>query len=153
VNRSLSFITPVVVDNAGLLRRFGDTISSPDPAKPHYPGETLSAQFVGANPRNNFRLEGTFASVEYFNQTLKEWVQVRNDSDWFLAYRWKRTSTILGTSEVTLEWEIEKGTNVGMYRFRYFGDSRTLTGKITAFEGTSGVFNVAGNTQGELARS
>jgi neutral ceramidase len=143
VNHSLSFITPVVVDRPSLLKRFGDTLSSPDPSKPHYAGETVSAKFVGANPRNNFRLEGTFAAVEHFNQTLKAWVQVRDDSDWFLVYRWKRTSTVLGTSEVTLSWEIEHGTFAGMYRFRYLGDAKALTGKITAFEGTSGVFNVA----------
>ncbi|ETI29580.1 hypothetical protein G647_02033 [Cladophialophora carrionii CBS 160.54] len=152
VNRSLSFITPVVVDHAGLFRRFGDTLASPDPAKAHYPGEIASARFVGANPRNNLRLEGTFASVEFFNDTVAEWVAVRSDRDWFLVYKWKRTSTALGTSEVTLEWEIERGTAPGMYRFRYFGDWKALTGKITAFEGTSGVFNIGEDSQGELVR-
>ena len=155
VNRSLSFITPVIVDNPGLLRKFGATLSSPDPANPHQPGDLISAKFVGANPRNNFRLEGTFASVEFFNTTINAWIQVRSDRDWFLTYRWKRTSTILGTSEVTLEWEIEPTTISGMYRFRYFGDSKSLTGHISAFEGQSGVFNVVGGDdtqQGELVR-
>ncbi|KAJ9611100.1 hypothetical protein H2200_004283 [Cladophialophora chaetospira] len=152
VNRSLSFITPVVVDRAGLLRKFGQALSSPDPGTLHHPGETVAAKFVGANPRNNLRLEATFASVELFNQTIKQWVQVRNDRDWFLVYKWKRTSTVRGTSEVTLEWEIEPGTAAGIYRFRYFGDSKSLTRHITAFEGTSGVFNVD-DTQGELART
>jgi hypothetical protein len=32
-----------------------------------------------------------------------------------------------------------------MYRFKYYGDAKALTGGITAFEGTSGVFNVAGD--------
>ena len=158
VNRSLSFITPVVVDRAGIFRRFGATLSSPDPEKHHRSGDVVSAKFIGANPRNNFRLEGTFASVEYFNETVSQWVQVRSDRDWFLVYRWKRTSTALGTSEVRLEWEIEPGTARGMYRFRYFGDSRALTGRITEFEGTSGVFNVAADTHrdffvDELVRS
>ncbi|KAH0835390.1 hypothetical protein AYO21_08634 [Fonsecaea monophora] len=145
VNRSLSFIRPVIVDHAGLLRRFGDTLASPEPAKPFRPGDIVSARFAGANPRNNFRLEGTFAAVERFDESRKEWVQVRSDSDWFLVYRWKRTSTTLGTSEVTLEWEIEPGTESGMYRFKYYGDSKSLTGQITEFEGTSGVFHVVGD--------
>ena len=156
-NRSLSFITPVVVDNAGLFRKFGAALSSPDPSKSYKPGALVSARFVGANPRNNFRLEWTFAAVEFLNVTLNQWVRVRSDRDWFLAYKWKRTSTVFGTSEVTLEWEIEPGTPSGMYRFRYFGDSKSLTGKITAFEGVSGVFDVfSGDTRedagGELAR-
>ena len=60
---------------------------------------------------------------------------------------------MLGTSEVTLEWEIEQSAETGTYRFRYFGDSKSLTGHITAFEGTSGVFNVVDDTQGELVRT
>lgn len=32
----------------------------------------------------------------------------------------------------------------GEYRFKYYGDSKaSFTGKITAFEGTSGVFMVS----------
>ncbi|KAJ9638108.1 hypothetical protein H2204_004419 [Knufia peltigerae] len=160
VNVSLSFITPVIVDNSGLLRRFGATLSSPDPAKQHTPGSIVSATFVGANPRNNFRLEGTFAAVERFDSDNGKWVQVRSDRDWYLAYKWKRLSTALGTSEVTLEWEIEPGTRSGMYRFRYYGDAKALGGQISAIEGTSGVFNVAGDNNkndaafwGELVRT
>ncbi|KIW18926.1 hypothetical protein PV08_03215 [Exophiala spinifera] len=160
VNASLSFITPVVVDNPGLLRRFGATLSSPDPAKQHTAGSVVSATFVGANPRNDFRLEGTFAAVERFDSDQGKWVQVRSDRDWFLVFKWKRLSTVLGTSEVTLTWEIEPGTRSGMYRFRYYGDAKSLGGKTTAIEGTSGVFNVASAENksdaafwGELVRS
>ncbi|EXJ84941.1 alkaline ceramidase [Capronia epimyces CBS 606.96] len=145
VNASWSFITPVVVDHAGLLRRFGQTLASPDPAKPFTPGTIVKAKFVGANPRNNFRLEGTFAAVEKYDSSSGSWVQVRSDRDWFLVYRWERINTALGTSEVSIEWEIEPGTETGMYRLKYYGDSRSLTGQITAFEGTGGVFNVAGD--------
>jgi len=145
-NNSLSFIRPVVVDNAGFLRRFGATLDSPDPSHQFTPGSVVSARFVGANPRNNFRLEETFAAVEKFDPSAGRWVRVRSDRDWFLVFRWARINTALGTSEVTLEWEIEPGTETGMYRFKYYGDSKSLTGTITAFEGTSGVFNVAGDT-------
>ncbi|KIX06802.1 uncharacterized protein Z518_04778 [Rhinocladiella mackenziei CBS 650.93] len=146
VNSSWSFITPVVVDNAGLLRKFGATLSSPDPSQSFTPGSIVKARFVGANPRNNFRLEGTFAAVEKFDSSAGRWVEVRSDRDWFLVYRWERISTTLGTSEVHIEWEIEPGTETGMYRLKYYGDRRSLAGEITAFEGTSGVFNVAGDS-------
>ncbi|KAK5238560.1 hypothetical protein LTR47_000303 [Exophiala xenobiotica] len=145
VNASLSFITPVVVDNPGFFRKFGATLSSPDPDKHHTSGSMVKASFVGANPRNNFHLEGTFAAVEKFDPAQGRWVQVRSDRDWYLVYKWNRKSTALGTSEVSLEWEIEYGTQAGMYRFKYYGDAKALTGGITAFEGTSGVFNVAGD--------
>lgn len=145
VNASLSFINPVVVDNAGLFRRFGQMLESPDPARAYPVGATVHALFVGANPRSNFRLEGTFAAVERFDPDDGRWVGVRSDRDWHLVYRWKRKSTTLGTSEVVIEWEIEPHTEAGMYRLKYYGDAKSLTGTITAFEGTSGVFNVGGD--------
>lgn len=148
VNNSLSFITGVVQDTAQLLKNFGDAVQSPDPEKIHAAGEVVTGKFVGANPRNNFRLEGTFAAVEVRNEATGEWEEVRNDKDWFLVYRWKRLSTVLGTSEVTLQWEIEPATPKGLYRLHYYGDSKSITGKITAFEGTSGVFNVDGAGSG-----
>ena len=98
--------------------------------KAAYPrGNTASAKFVGANPRNNLRLEGTFAAVEHLSQG--SWKRVRDDSDWDLIYRWKRTSTILGTSEVELSWEVgeDDGVEGGLYRFRYFGDRKPLEGE------------------------
>lgn len=149
VNNSLSFIRGVVQDSAGILKSFGDVLESPDPAKLHAAGEIARARFVGANPRNNFRLEGTFAAVEHRNDATGEWSQVRDDKDWFLVYKWKRISTILGTSEVTLEWEIEPGTPKGEYRLHYYGDAKSLVGgKITAFEGVSTVFSVDGGGSG-----
>jgi neutral ceramidase len=147
-NNSLSFIRGVVQDSPQILKSFGDSLDSPDPQKTYGAGENVSARFIGANPRNNFRLEGTFAAVECRNEATGEWEEVRNDKDWFLVYRWKRISTVLGTSEVTLEWEIEPGTPKGLYRMHYYGDAKSITGTITAFEGISGVFNVDGGGMG-----
>ena len=137
-----------MVDNPQFLKKFGQSLSSPDPNVDHRPGSILTAKFVGANPRNNLRLEQTFAAVEIFDRTSSKWVRVRDDRDWFLVYKWKRTSTILGSSEVTIEWEVEDSTATGMYRLKYYGDSKALGGKISAFEGTSGVFNVVGDGSG-----
>ncbi|KAK4918125.1 hypothetical protein LTR66_016896 [Elasticomyces elasticus] len=124
VNKSLSFINGVVVDNAG---------------------DVASATFVGANPRNNLRLEQTFAAVEVYDTTAGSWQQVRDDKDWHLVYHWVRKSTILGTSEVKIDWEIEDFMGAApteLYRIRYYGDSKSLGGSITAFEGVSGTFYV-----------
>ena len=159
VNKSLSFITPVIVDRAPFFKAFGDVLTNVRPR--YHAGETISATFVGANPRNNFRLDGTFAAVEKANEQDAIWEQVRSDEDWSLIYEWKRSSTALGTSEVTISWETKweigawgEGRETspttthhdlmtrnsdlqGLYRLRYYGDAKSLTGTITPFQGTS----------------
>ncbi|ODH13914.1 hypothetical protein ACO22_06804 [Paracoccidioides brasiliensis] len=151
-NTSYSFISPVVLDTAPLLMSFGDVISSPDESKTYKPGETVNTTFVGANPRNNLRLEGTFVTVEFLEQTSNTWEVVRDDFDWTLVYHWKRINSVLGISYVTVEWLIDddfysigdpRRLKSGTYRMRYFGDSKNLNGDISKFEGVSGTFQVA----------
>lgn len=105
----------------------------------------VNVTFVGANPRNNLRLEGTFAAVEKLGADGTTWTQVRSDYDWDLVYSWKRTNSILGQSEVTIIWETGAAAappEPGKYRFRYYGDSKPLIGAVSAFEGTSGSFEL-----------
>ncbi|KAH0553190.1 hypothetical protein GP486_006630 [Trichoglossum hirsutum] len=138
VNVSLSFISGVGYDNPPFGRSFGDVITDVDSS--YAKGSTASATFVGANPRNNLRLEGTFVAVEKQNRD-GSWTVVRDDGDWSLVYAWKKTSSVLGSSEVTVSWEID-GT-AGTYRFQYHGDSKApFTGSIREFSGTSGAFEV-----------
>ncbi|KAI4864133.1 Neutral/alkaline nonlysosomal ceramidase [Hypoxylon rubiginosum] len=138
-NSSLSFITGVVQDNAPLGKRFGGVTTQPQAT--YTRGAVINATFVGANPRNNLRLEGTFAAIE--KQDGGSWTQVRDDSDWSLVYTWTRTDTILGYSEVVISWETEADAEPGTYRTKYYGDSKALIGGgITAFEGTSNTFTL-----------
>lgn len=139
-NRSLSFITGVVYDGHPLLKNYGDVKT--DVSQSYTIGEVVSATFVGANPRNNLRLEQTFAAVEKLAEESGQWRTVRDDSDWGLVYNWKKTSEVLGTSEVEIVWETEEWAQPGQYRLRYFGDSKSVGGTITAFEGTSGAFTL-----------
>lgn len=152
-NRSLSFISPVVLDGAPLFKKFGDVVTD---VKPIYyrRGQKqgpVSAVFVGSNPRNNLRLEGTFAAVEKLSLLNGEggevegasiWKRVRDDGDWALAFHWRRTSEILGTSEVEIVWEPEDWAEPGVYRIRYYGDSKSLSGNIVGFEGVSSPFTL-----------
>lgn len=145
VNKSLSFITGVVVDNPPFFKSFGQSLTSPDPSKTHIAGEVVSAVFVGANPRNDFHLEDTFAAVEHYDSVAGTWTQIRSDRDWSLVYHWERKSTILGTSEVRIDWEIEPNLNFNnrqLYRIRYYGDAKHVGGSITPFDGTSGTFYI-----------
>lgn len=164
VDKSLTFISPVVIDRAGLFKNFGDIVTNVE--RLYAAGDTVSAKFIGANPRNNFRLGATFAAVERLNEGSGLWTQIRDDEDWSLVYEWKRTSTTLGTSEVTISWETKWETGAwrdenangpaahgellhrdsslqGRYRLRYYGDAKSLGGGITPFEGTSAEFTIA----------
>ncbi|CAM1500921.1 Fc.00g100830.m01.CDS01 [Cosmosporella sp. VM-42] len=138
-NRSLSFIPGVVFDGTPWFRKFGDVKSDVDGLTKNK-GETATATFVGANPRSNLRLESTYAAVEF--RSGPQWKTVRDDSDWTLIFGWRRTSEILGTSEVEIAWEIEDWAQPGLYRLRYYGDAKSVGGQITAFDGMSSAFLV-----------
>ncbi|KAK7941142.1 uncharacterized protein PG986_013529 [Apiospora aurea] len=151
---------------------FGDVINDvPDVVQR---GSDATVVFVGANPRNNLRLEQSYATVERLvtsgdddatsddnkaelrakqtkergggssplEEEEKKWIAVRDDNDWHLVFRWRRTSELLATSEVTITWETETWTEPGVYRIRYYGDSKSLGGNITPFEGVSREFTV-----------
>ncbi|KAL8789905.1 MAG: hypothetical protein Q9195_006615 [Heterodermia aff. obscurata] len=138
-NKSLSFIRGVIFDRPPFFKSFGDVVSDVDAI--YHCGDTVQPTFVGANPRNDLRLEDTYVAVEqYINHV---WTRVRDDSDWDLIFHWKRTNTVLGTSEVKVEWELGDDVEGGKYRIRYWGASKTpVTGNIVQFEGTSGTFMV-----------
>ncbi|KAJ9141641.1 Neutral ceramidase [Pleurostoma richardsiae] len=143
-NRSLSFVPGVVRDSAGPFRAFGDVRHDVQPT--YARGAIVSAAFVGANPRNDLRLGGTYATVERLDAgggTEEEgWRVVRDDADWDLVFRWRRTSEVLGTSEVEIVWETGEEDEEGTYRIRYFGDAKSLSGVVRAFEGVSSPFTL-----------
>lgn len=164
INNSLNFIQPVVFDRAGLFKSFGQIVTD---VKPRYSiGDRVIATFVGANPRNNLRLEGTFAMIERQDAPvgsaslssqhvsnegdLKQRPRAATaiqpyltDADWSLTYAWRRTSEVAGTSEVDITWDIESGTPAGQYRVVYYGDAKPVGGgSIQPFVGRSAVFTV-----------
>ncbi|KAG1731837.1 Neutral/alkaline nonlysosomal ceramidase [Suillus paluster] len=106
----------------------------------YHMGDTVAVRFVGANPRNNLRLEGTFFTIE--QQVKGEWVVVKTDSHPSTTYQWDRTSTVLGTSTVDVRWTIEDGTPAGTYKITYYGDAKSILGRISAFTGDSSTFTV-----------
>lgn len=134
----MSFI-PGVIRDGSLFRGFGDVLQ--DVQAEYSRGDVAKATFVAANPRNNLRLERTYAAVERRKED-GSWEHVRDDSDWNLVFTWRRTSEALGTSEAGVAWEIEDWAEKGVYRLRYFGDAKSLAGKITGFEGISSEFGV-----------
>ena len=140
-NTSFCFIRDVVYDRAPLFKQFGEVIYDVNPT--YLPGQEAQVSFVGANPRNDLRLEQTYAQVEKRDDS-GIWQSVRDDRDWNLVFEWKRVNSLLGTSQVTITWEIEPDVPVGgVYRIKYFGAAKQpLTGKIESFVGVSSEFRV-----------
>ncbi|KAJ5785570.1 uncharacterized protein N7503_010782 [Penicillium pulvis] len=150
-NNSLSFITGVVYDNAPFGKSFGDVITNPS-SRTYGPGDVVNTTFVGANPRNDLHQESTYAAVEIYNSSSGDWEVVRDDRDWNLLFLWERTSSVLGYSDVTIQWTIEdsyysvdspNALQAGTYRMHYYGDSKDVLGNISPFEGIGGSFTVA----------
>ncbi|CAN8098074.1 unnamed protein product [Discula destructiva] len=149
-NRAVSetFISPVVYDGNPIGTKFGAVLTQPNASYPL--GSVVNVTFQGANPRNNLRLEGTFAAVQQLGADGATWTQVRSDYDWHLVYTWERTDDVLGYSEVTITWETETTANsatapyaqAGTYRIAYYGDAKSVVGTISAFNGTSKEFTL-----------
>lgn len=138
---SLDLITGVAFDAPPIGQSFGAV--TVQPAASYTRGAVVNATFIGANPRNNLRLEGTYAAVEK-RQSNGQWTRVRDDSDWHLVYYWTRTNGFLATSTATVSWETEADAEPGTYRLKYYGDHKAfLGGAITAFEGTSSTFTLS----------
>ena len=137
-DNSLNFNSPVVYDGA-LTHSFGSVVDDVNTRTPYSAGQNVIAVFQGANPRNNLRLGGTFAAV----QDASTNATIADDISWDLLYEWKQTNTVTGESQVTMTWTVPDGTAPGSYRFVYNGDSRSVTGQIGGFTGTSGVFTVS----------
>lgn len=58
-------------------------------------------------------------------------------------FQWQRTSVILGTSEVTVTWEIPQDIQSGEYRIRHNGYYRYVFGGVYPYYGVSNVFTVS----------
>ncbi|XP_069125052.1 uncharacterized protein [Argopecten irradians] len=137
ISEEWSFVPPVVYDFS--TKGFG-TLLEPL-ASSYKQGQRVQARFSAAHPRNNRRTEGTYLTVERLKST-DNWEVVYKDSQWCTQFHWKRTSTILGESEVTIIWDIPAEQAPGTYRIQYFGDSKNVLGTITPFSGTSNSFLV-----------
>ncbi|KAF8623397.1 hypothetical protein AX17_007435 [Amanita inopinata Kibby_2008] len=139
-SKAISLQRGVVFDAPPIGKQFGQVLQDVNTSS-YSAGDTVKVQFVGANPRNNLRLEKTFLAIDHM--VNGQWVTVRSDSHPSTIFKWTRTSTVLGTSAVYISWTIENGTTAGTYRISYFGDSKPPFGSISSFSGFSSNFTVA----------
>ncbi|CAK5272171.1 unnamed protein product [Mycena citricolor] len=141
-SKAISLQNSVKFDAPPFGKHFGQVVQDVNETASYLPGQTVFARFVGANPRNNLRLEETFLSIDKLSKDAAEWDAVRTDSHPTTIFRWTRESTILATSTVNISWTIEDNTDSGVYRIRYFGDSKSIGGTISPFVGYSGNFTI-----------
>lgn len=100
-----------------------------------------NSTFWSANPNYDLLTEGTYAVVEMLQGD--NWVSVYDDDDFSVVFKWSRDDSGL-YSTATIEWEIPRDANLGVYRLRHFGSSRkTKDSPISYFTGASSGFAVA----------
>jgi len=138
-NDVVSLLPPVLFDNAGWGKNFGDVVRQPK--KTAKIGDTVTATFVSGHPRNNQMQEGTFLAVEKMDK-YNVWDVVATDANWETKFVWRRKSSILGTSEVDVIWEIPEGTVPGTYRFRHFGYFKYVYNRRDPYQGITQTFTV-----------
>ncbi|KAI9508374.1 Neutral/alkaline nonlysosomal ceramidase [Russula earlei] len=136
---AISLRSGVAFDSPGSSHQFGDVLVDVPAQSTFTAGQTVSAQFVGANPRNNLRLEDTFLSVEQLVGSM--WQAVRSDSHPSTIYRWLRTKR---RNIVNISWRfLTDPFQLEPYRLVYLGDSKPFNGSISSFSGTSSSFKVS----------
>lgn len=136
-SQQISLRTGVVYDSVPFGKNFGDVQTQP--AASYTRGQTASAVFWSAHPKNNLRNEGTFLEIQRLENGT--WQTVRDDADWDTTYRWKRNWT--DESLVTIEWQIGQNVPAGTYRIVHYGDWKNgWTGQIRPFSGVSRSFGV-----------
>uniref|UniRef100_A0A182JG20 Neutral ceramidase n=1 Tax=Anopheles atroparvus TaxID=41427 RepID=A0A182JG20_ANOAO len=150
-DKQISLTTGVIFDSHPLGKDFGDV--KVHPASEYERGDTVIAVFIAGNPRNNLMHDKTFFTVERLENGLREgdqlsddgaasWTVVATDANWETRFRWERTSTILGFSDIEFSWTIGPATPPGTYRIRHFGNYRYILGGIYPYVGTTSFFTV-----------
>lgn len=134
----ISFVPGVVYDQPPAGSDFGDCVVEPEDARP---GDRVTATFISGHLRNNLMLEKTFLRVE-LEEGQGEYRIVAVDSDWETKLQWLRTNSILGSSEVTITWDIPLDAVPGNYRIVHLGHYKHILRGITPYQGSSRIFRV-----------
>jgi len=135
-SKSVDLTAKVVLDDKPLNKKYGAVITQ---ASSSYSlGETVSVQFWGAHPNNNYRTQDTFLVVEKLENDV--YIPVRYDWDPDTTYRWERSG--IANSKVTITWHTA-GAEPGIYRIRHQGDHKSgWTGVIAPYDGVSEPFSL-----------
>ncbi|WP_280270114.1 neutral/alkaline ceramidase [Nocardia wallacei] len=119
-------------------RAFGDVLTQPRPG--YKAGQTVSVEFVGAHPNNDFHTGGTYFEVQ--RSVGGGWRRDFDDNDWCTELHWARPDGQPAASVVQIRWTVPDDAEPGRYRIEYTGDSRDAAGVVARFTGTSAEFTV-----------
>ncbi|KAG1714295.1 Neutral ceramidase [Nymphon striatum] len=142
VAEKYSFHFGVVFDGHPFRKSFGYALKDVRSGAVYSPNDTVTVTFVSGHPNNNLMTEGTYLTVELFDEKTQKWNVVATDSNWSTKFKWLRTSTILGESTVTIDWHIPAKATAGTYRIRHFGHYKSLFSGIHSYSGVSRKFKV-----------
>jgi len=134
-----SFLPPVIFDGLGGYPHFGSVLAEPAPLL--YAGESVIVKFVSGHPRNSPASHETFLTVERQGDN-GEWTVVATDADWQTRFHWRRVSTLLGTSYVTVSWDTAVDTPPGVYRLAHHGHAKTFYGEPEGYAGATQPFTL-----------
>uniref|UniRef100_A0A2M4BFF7 Neutral ceramidase n=2 Tax=Anopheles marajoara TaxID=58244 RepID=A0A2M4BFF7_9DIPT len=149
-DKQISLTTGVIFDSHPLGKDFGEV--KQQPAAGYGLGDTVTAVFIAGNPRNNLMHDKSYFTVERLTRTGNQeeeeeeeldWTVVATDANWETRFRWERTSTILGFSDIEFQWTIGPVTVPGTYRIRHFGYYRYILGGVYPYVGVTNTFTVA----------
>jgi neutral ceramidase len=135
----ISLVPPVIYDTAKWGKEFGDCVKQPP--RIARPGDIVTARFISGHPRNNFMTESTYLTIEKLQED-ETWTPVATDADWETKFIWERSSTIFGTSQVTVSWQVPENVSSGEYRIRHNGYYRYILGGVYPYQGVSNHFQV-----------
>ncbi|AHH18474.1 ceramidase [Nocardia nova SH22a] len=131
-----SLLPPVPPDVPVLGRRFGDVLTAPHPRYQH--GQTVTVEFCGTHPDNDFRTGGT-----YFEIQQGDGGRVFDDNDWCTELHWSRPDGQPAASIIRIHWTIPDTMGPGRYRIRYSGTCRDATGALSTFTTRSPEFDIS----------
>lgn len=137
--KQVTFVPDVVFDSVPLGKKFGDVVTNA--AYSYNRGETVSVTFWGGHPKNDLKTQSSYLEVQ--KKAGNTWTTVYYDWDWCTTFRWTRISMLLGTSQVTITWDIPEDAQPGTYRIKYNGADKSIwTRKIHQHTGCSREFTV-----------
>ncbi|MET1079992.1 MAG: neutral/alkaline ceramidase [Pseudomonas sp.] len=116
-DQQMTLQTGVVHDQPPVFKKIGDPVSQP--ALRYGRGQTAQAVFWAGHPKNDLRTMGSFLEVQRL--VNGQWLTVANDNDWSTRFRWKRIDGFWGTSQATVEWDIDASATAGTYRLTHSG--------------------------------
>ncbi|SEQ07318.1 neutral ceramidase [Solimonas aquatica] len=134
-------------DVAGLGKDFGALLTDV-PASARQ-GETVSAEFQAGHPRNDLKIQSSYAYVEQL-QADGSWKVVVSDRSPELWFVWKPTlpsplpidPAVIGSSTAQAVWHIPANQPAGTYRLRHDGAAQTLLLPRQAYSGVSSAFTL-----------